>query len=226
MLTLAASAWASALVCVLWPSSAWWVGLGCALGALLTLGGVEVRRRRGRSGPYLGLVVLVFAAMAVTVGLSMPAREQAVDSAGRVVDITAIVSSSATVGQDGRLWFEAQASSIGPRGEERSLSVPLRVGVEPADGFDLGAEVRVVGEAAATDAGERSALMLYATEAEVVHPAAGVFGVAAGARHAFIERSSRLPEPGAGLLPGLAVGDTARSRPNSTTTCAPADSAT
>ncbi|GAA1210830.1 ComEC/Rec2 family competence protein [Microbacterium maritypicum] len=154
------------------------------------------------------LVFAVMAAMAVTVGLSMPAREQAVDSAGRVVEITAIVSSSAAVGQDGRLWFDAQASSIGPRGEERSLSVPLRVGVEPADGFDLGAEVRVVGEAAATDAGERSALMLYATEAEVVHPAAGVFGVAAGARHTFIERSSRLPEPGDGLLPGLAVGDT------------------
>ena len=32
--------------------------------------------------------------------------------------------------------------------------------------------------------------------------------MAADARSAFIERSTRLPEPGAGLLPGLAVGDT------------------
>ncbi|MFF1542153.1 ComEC/Rec2 family competence protein, partial [Microbacterium sp. NPDC058269] len=33
------------------------------------------------------------------------------------------------------------------------------------------------------------------------------FGVAAALKHAFVERSLRLPEPGAGLLPGLA-GDT------------------
>ncbi len=56
--------------------------------------------------------------------------------------------------------------------------------------------------------GERSALVVFANDAEVVEPASGVFGVAAALKHAFVERSLRLPEPGAGLLPGLAVGDT------------------
>src|SRR5690606_4089868 len=40
------------------------------------------------------------------------------------------------------------------------------------------------------------------------HPAEGVLGLAAGVRSDFVERAVRLPEPGAGLLPGLAVGDT------------------
>ncbi len=144
------------------------------------------------------LLFAAMAAVAVTVGMSMPVRGQAAESAGRVVEVAATVTSSASVGQDGRLWFEAQTTSIGLRGEGRPVSVPVRIGVEPGDGFDLGAGLRVVGEAAVTDAGERAALVIYATEAEVVRPADGVFGVAADARRAFIARSSRLPEPGAG----------------------------
>jgi len=211
LLPLAVGVWGAALVCVFWSAGAWWVAGGCALCAGVVLAVVEVRGRRDGTRPGVGLVVLLCAAMAavaVTVGMSMPARGQAAESAGRVVEVAATVTSSASVGQDGRLWFEAQTTSIGLRGEKRPVSVPVRIGVEPGDGFDLGARLRVVGEAAVTDAGERAALVIYATEAEVVRPADGVFGVAADARRAFIERSTRLPEPGAGLLPGLAVGDT------------------
>src|SRR5690606_39385234 len=35
-----------------------------------------------------------------------------------------------------------------------------------------------------------------------------VFGIAAQVREDFVTRAVKLPEPGAGLLPGLAVGDT------------------
>lgn len=154
------------------------------------------------------LLLAAMAATAITVTLALPARELSAESAGRVVEVTGTVTSSAAFGQDGRLWFEAQSISIGIRGEPTAVSVPVRVGVEPGEGFDLGAEVRVLGEAETTDAGERSALVVFATEAEVVRAAEGVFGVAAGARQAFIARATRLPEPGAGLLPGLAVGDT------------------
>jgi competence protein ComEC len=211
LLPLAVGVWGAALVCVFWPAGSWWITGGCALCVGVVLAAAVVRRRWDGKLPGAGLVVLLFAAMAavaVTVGMSMPAREQAVESAGRVVEVAATVTSSASVGQDGRLWFEAQTSSIGLRGEGRQVSVPVRIGVEPAGGFDLGAELRAVGEAAATDAGERSVLVIYATAAEVVRPADGVFGLAADARRAFIARSTRLPEPGAGLLPGLAVGDT------------------
>lgn len=211
LLPVAVGVWAAALLCTFLPRTTAWVLGGCALCALVVV--VLVRWRRGPSSSRHsgGIGVLMCAAMAaasITVALSVPARDQAAESAGRVVEIIGTVTSSASIGQDGRLWFEAQTSSIGLRGEGRAVSVPVRIGVDPADGFDLGAGVRVLGEADGTDAGERSALVVYATEAEVVSPAVGVFGVAATARQVFIERATRLPEPGAGLLPGLAVGDT------------------
>lgn len=154
------------------------------------------------------LLLAAMAATAVTAALALPSREAAGEWSGRVAEVTATVTSSSSIGQDGQLWFDAQTVGIGIRGDPDPLSVPVRIGVEPGEGFDLGAEVRVVGQVQATDPGERAALIVFSTEAEVVRPAEGVFDIAAGARQAFIDRSTRLPEPGAGLLPGLAVGDT------------------
>lgn len=165
------------------------------------------RRRRAATG-LIVLLLAAMAAVAVTAALAVPARARAAEWSGRVVELHADVTSSTSIGRDGRLWFDAQTISVGIRGDPEALAVPVRIGVDPGEGFDLGAGVRVVGQVMATDAGERSALILFASEAEVIHPAGGVFGVAAGARQAFIDRSIRLPEPGAGLLPGLAVGDT------------------
>ncbi|WZO56340.1 ComEC/Rec2 family competence protein [Microbacterium sp. LWH10-1.2] len=90
----------------------------------------------------------------------------------------------------------------------RPASTPVRLGLDPGEGYDLGAAVRIRGEAASTDPGERGALVVFSSSAAIERPAVGIFAVAAGARHEFIARSTRLPEPGAGLLPGLAVGDT------------------
>jgi competence protein ComEC len=189
------------------PQITWWGVGGCTTGAAIVLVAARWKSEPTRAG----LMIVMLTAMAsvlISVGAALPAREQAVGSGGRVVEVFAGVTSSASIGQDGRLWFEAQTSSIGVRGQPRSVSVPVRIGVDPATGFDLGAEVRVVGEAEVTDAGERSALVVYTSEAQIVHPAGGIFGVAADLRQTFIERAARLPEPGAGLLPGLAVGDT------------------
>src|SRR5690606_19070802 len=110
----------------------------------------------------------------------------------------------------GRMWFDAQTIRAGATGMPAPLQVPVRIGAEPLEegGLDLGARVRVVGQAMATDAGERATLVLFATRLRIDHPALGVLGLAAGVRSDFVERAVRLPEPGAGLLPGLAVGDT------------------
>lgn len=147
-------------------------------------------------------------AVSITVLTASPARESAGSWDGRVVEATGEVTSSASVGRDGRLWMEVQLTGIGSPGAVRAESAPARIGIDPADGFDLGASVRVTGAAASTDLGERAALVVFATAAAVETPASGAFALAADARSAFIERSLRLPEPGAGLLPGLAVGDT------------------
>ncbi|WP_144873011.1 ComEC/Rec2 family competence protein [Microbacterium sp. 1.5R] len=209
LLPVACGAWAVALVCVFVPSASGWVAGGCVLGAVVVAG--VVARCRLRVATVGGLVVVVLAvgaAVAFTVLSESVHRDAAREWDGRVVEAVGEVSSSASVGRDGRLWMDVQLRGIGPPGAVRAASAPMRVGVDPAEGFDLGAVVRVTGEAAATEAGERAALVLFASTASVEQESSGVFAVAAGLRHQFIERSTRLPEPGAGLLPGLAVGDT------------------
>lgn len=212
LLPLALVGWAAALFCVFIPSAAWMCAIGCGLTAAVVLGGLACRRHRaGTASAHGGLAVVILAVtvgVAASVGSALPAREHAASWDGRVVEVAAELTSSASVGQDRRLWIEATTTALGSPGETVPSSAPVRIGVEPTDGFELGAVVRVVGEAEATDAGERSALVVYASRAEIVRPADGVFGAAASLKRIFVERSSDLPEPGAGLLPGLAVGDT------------------
>lgn len=148
------------------------------------------------------------AAVSVTASFAGAGRGSAASWSGRVVEATGEIASSASFGQDGRLWMDVQLHEIGPPGELETVSAPARIGVEPGDGFDLGASVRIVGEAEATDAGERAAVVVFASAASIERPASGVFAAAADLRLAFVERSLLLPEPGAALLPGLAVGDT------------------
>lgn len=209
LLPIAGGAWATGLLCVFLPQIAGAVAALCVLAAVVA--GAIVGRSRARGVERGGLIIVVLAAaaaVATTVCLAMPAREAVREREAFAVEVVADVSSSASVGKDGRLWFEAQSSSVGSSDGKVMVSAPVRIGVEPAEGFDLGATIRVTGQMEATDPGERSAAVVFASEAEIVRPASGVFAVAAGARSAFIERATRLPEPGAGLLPGLAVGDT------------------
>lgn len=209
LLPIAGGSWVAGLLCVFVPQAAVWVAGVCVFGGVVagTVGRYARIRGAGRGG--LAIVVLAAAAaVAASACFAMPARDAAGEREGHAIEVLAVVSSSASVGKDGRLWFEAQSIAFASAQQRWEISAPVRIGVEPADGFDLGATIRVTGQVAVTDAGERAAVVVFASEAEVVGPASGVFAVAAGARHDFIERSTRLPEPGAGLLPGLAVGDT------------------
>ncbi|WP_091234318.1 ComEC/Rec2 family competence protein [Microbacterium sp. 3J1] len=212
LLPVAGGAWTVALLCVHIPGAAGWCAAGCGLGAVAVSG--MLLRRADRRATRLGLFLVVLAAGAAvsfSIALAWPARDIVASHDGRVVELTAEITSSASTGQDGRLWIEAQIMRIGPPGAPAAavpVSAPVRIGVDPQDGFDLGARVVVVGEAEATDAGERTALVVFVGEAVIERPASEVFALAAETRRAFVERSLRLPEPGAGLLPGLAVGDT------------------
>ncbi|TCJ29354.1 MBL fold metallo-hydrolase [Microbacterium sp. PI-1] len=201
-----------ALLCVLLPAAAWGCAALCGTGAVAVVAHLLHRRgSRARPSACGGVLVVVLSAAAGTalaVGFAQPVRERVSEEGGRVVEIVADVTSSASIGQDGRQWFDAATAAVGPPGQTEAAAAPVRIGIEPRDGFELGARIRVVGEASATDAGERATLVVFASEAEVVEPAGGVFAAAATLKHAFVARSLRLPEPGAGLLPGLAVGDT------------------
>src|SRR5690606_17418183 len=183
----------------------------CGTGAVLGVVARRATRHRAHALPVNGLVVLVLLCCA-TVGLSVaaaqPQRAVLAESHGRAVEAVVTVSSSASVGSDGRLWFDAQTSEVGAPGRLEPLSAPVRVGVDPTDGVDLGAVLRVAGQAKRTEPSEQAGLVIFATRALIVSPAHGIFAVAASTRSDFVARAPRLPEPGAGLLPGLAVGDT------------------
>lgn len=212
LLPLAVAVWAVALLCVLLPAAAWGCAALCGAGAVSVVAHLLHRRgSRARPSACGGILVVVLSAAAgaaLAVGFAQPVRERVSEEGDRVVEIVADVTSSASIGQDGRLWFDAATAAVGPPGQTEATAAPVRIGIEPRDGFELGARIRVVGEASATDAGERATLVVFASEAEVVELAGGVFAAAATLKHAFVARSLRLPEPGAGLLPGLAVGDT------------------
>nr|WP_232528485.1 ComEC/Rec2 family competence protein [Microbacterium sp. MAH-37] len=202
---LAASVWLLALLAVLLPGTSLALAAGAVLAAIAWALST-VRHRRGS-----GLVVLSLlcaAAVALSAAAAHPARDRAAAFAGRAVEVIAVVSSSASVGADGRLWLDARTVTIGPPGHAEALAVPVRIGIDPQHGVDLGAELTVIGQAKVTDAGERAALVVFTTTGEVSRPASGIFAIAAQTRADFIDRATTLPEPGAGLLPGLAVGDT------------------
>lgn len=163
---------------------------------------------RRRSAGLVVLLLLSGSGLAAGVAAAQPSRDAIASDSGHVIEAVVEVSSSASRGSDGRLWFDAGTIAIGPPGLAREVSGPVRVGIDPLDGADLGALLRVTGQGKRTDAGERAALVIFATRAEVVSPASGIFALAASTRAEFVERAGSLPEPGAGLLPGLAVGDT------------------
>lgn len=220
LVPLAAVVWSTALVCVFAPWAGWWWvaaagGTGVILVAVLVRSAGSERLSARARGGLAAVLLLASCATAMTVGFAAPDRAKATEFSGRVVEVVAEISSSSSVGSDGRVWFDAQTRTIGASGVAEQLSVPVRIGVEPfaegtvpEGGLDLGTTIRVSGQVAVTDLGERAALVVFGTDAEIVTPARGVFAVAAQVRHDFVQRAVGLPEPGAGLLPGLAVGDT------------------
>ncbi|SDR90460.1 ComEC/Rec2 family competence protein [Microbacterium paraoxydans] len=209
LLPVAVGAWGVALVCVFVPGAAAWVAGGCLAAAGIIGAALAIRRRAVATIGGLVIVVLATAAaVAFTVFAQSAGRDAVHAWGGRAVEAVGEVSSSASVGRDGRLWMDVQLSGIGAPGAVAPAAGPVRIGIEEGEGFVLGAQVRVTGESAETDAGERAALVVFVAAGTVERSAPGVFGFAADLRRSFVERATRLPEPGAGLLPGLAVGDT------------------
>lgn len=209
LVPLAILVWGVALLCVYVPALAWWAAGMAGAGGLVVLWAMH--RSQGGSRPRGGLAVVILlgvAAVAMTCGFAAPEREAATGLDGRVIEVVGEISSSSSKGADGRVWFDVQTTHAGTLGSPEQRSAPIRVGLEPERGLDLGAVVRIVGDTMATEPGERAALVVFGMRGEILKPAQGVFGVAAQVREDFVERATKLPEPGAGLLPGLAVGDT------------------
>ncbi len=207
---VAAAVWIVAAVAVLAPAAAGFVAAGLWLGAV-GLAAMVWRARRGRIVWVIAAVsVAVAAAAASHSALAQPAREAAVTLAvdgGRAIEVHATVVGKAERTAGGDIAFDARAHriDIGPTRHAVDVPVVIRGDARP----DVGAEVVASGTAVRADAGRRAVLVVRASRAlRTVAPPHGAVAVAADLRHALARATDGLPEPAAGLIPGLAVGDT------------------
>lgn len=232
LLPVAGGAWAVALGVTLVPDAAPSVALvvwGLALGALAWIaasraaGGRRGRHESGRVAIVLLLALAAAAATASHVALAQPARVEAARFAlagGRAVIIEATVVGKIEVRATGEWAFDAVANRVttGPVGDLVRFDIAVRVTpseVDRPDLLDVGADVILRGTARAAPAGKRAVLTVTASRGlDIRRPPEGVLAVAADLRRGLIASSTGLPPPGAGLIPGLAVGDTTAVTPD------------
>lgn len=177
-------------------------------------------RLRPRARAVLVVVALALAGAAAAashVAMAQPARTAAADFAvegGRAVDVRATVIGKLERRADGSLAFDARATRIaaGPRSREVGVDVVVRVDPADVDGagmLDVGAEVVARGTAADARPGERAAIVVWASRGvEVTGSPTQALAVTADLRRGLVAAVAGLPGEGAGLVPGLAVGDT------------------
>ncbi|MFT4234146.1 MAG: ComEC/Rec2 family competence protein [Microbacterium sp.] len=211
MVPVAGAAWLAAILITRVPHHAG--ALAVALWAAAVAATAVLAWRR-RAWIALGAVALAFcAAVSTHVWILQPEREAASGAAQGAVTIAADVTTKARLVKD-RLWFDADTITVTSAGETLAVSVPVTVSVAaeaipPREVLDLGSRVELTGTVKETDAGERSVVIVFADRLEVQRAPPGLLGVASALRDGFAtDAVAGLPEPGAGLLPGLAVGDT------------------
>lgn len=213
LVPVALAAWGAAGVATHLPTAS--PGIAAGLWAL-TAGLLAVASRtpgRRRADAALAAVALACAAaVASHVALAQPARAAAsaleVDG-GRVIAVDANVVGKVERGASG--WrFDALTERIayGDRAFTAPVPVVVRTGDAPA-GLDLGARIQLRGTAFRADAGDRAVLVIRAGPGlRLRAPPAGVLAAAAELRGGLQETVAGLPQPAAGLIAGLAVGDT------------------
>lgn len=203
---VAVVAWASALVCVFVPDSAWVVvGAGGVLAVLATV------LRRPWSG-VVAVTVILAAAVAATVAMSAGDRAAVAGAAGRSVAVEGTVATKVEPSSRGGLRFDVEAERVLVGGRNVGGGVTVSVEAELRDGdgavLDLGSRVVVEGPARTGDAGDRAAIRVGSASVQILAGPPGVLLAGARLRSGFVELAAVLPRPGGGLLPGLAVGDT------------------
>ncbi|MDN3309355.1 hypothetical protein QWJ90_00235 [Microbacterium oryzae] len=217
LLPIAGVVWAVALVCVLLPMAAAGVAVGLWMAALALVVLLAVRRGRliATAMPLLTVALAVSGAVAAHVAVAEGDRASAralATQPGRVVEATVTLTTKVRQVGDA-LWFDGDTARLRGGRDEIPLRIPITVSIEPAqlrDGpaLDLGSVVTLRGSAKPGDAGERSVLVVFAERGEVMRGPPHVLGLMSGLRDGFVhDVAAGLPEPGAGLLPGLAVGD-------------------
>ncbi|MFC8682312.1 ComEC/Rec2 family competence protein [Microbacterium ureisolvens] len=234
---MAGATWAGAAAAILAPDTSPWVAfvlwslVAAGLVVLLRLGSVADsaggrdtgrRRRAPRNGLRRVIVVTVLAAAgsaaaASHVAWAQPERagvSQLALDGGRAVEARATVVGKLERRADGSLSFDARSTILTTGAEAHRAEVEITVRVAPAEvghpeQLDVGAVVEAKGTAQPARAGERAVLVLWASRGvEVRRPPEGAARIASDLRRGLVTAVRGLPGEGAGLVPGLAVGDT------------------
>lgn len=169
--------------------------------------------------PTLGIAAVALACAAAAAGgvaAMGPVRSQLAAlqvEGGRQLDVDLTVVGHLSGTADGGAWFDAVASRVSAGAVTVSGEIPTRVGVDPAgraavSASGLGSEIRLTGRAIPANPGERAVLVLRAQEVKRAPPPEGVWAGFEALRDGLVDSTRGLPQPGAGLVPGLAVGDT------------------
>ncbi|WP_292902410.1 ComEC/Rec2 family competence protein [Microbacterium sp.] len=210
---VATTTWAGAAVGTAFPDP-WILALILAIASAVSIG-VFVKFRS--PAIVVAAVALACAAASVgTVATLAPTRAQIGDlqvDGGRHLRVTATVTGHLSRSVDGGAWFDAVASAVSAGASTVRGALPVRIGVD-ADGRDRlaasgqGSEVVLSGRAIPADPADRAVLVLRATQVDRAPPPDGVWSWFAALRDGLLASTRGLPQPGAGLIPGLAVGDT------------------
>ncbi|MWV74148.1 MBL fold metallo-hydrolase [Rathayibacter rathayi NCPPB 2980 = VKM Ac-1601] len=181
-----------------------WALVGAAAGLLL------LRRDRVRALPGVVLVAAAGAALAMTsVVISAPGdhpqalRSAVEDRTERVVTVR--VDTGARPLRTGGVWFEATALRVG----DEAMSAPVRVLLaEPGGRLPVASELVLDARAGPREGAVGEATLLTASRIVERRGPEGAGAVADLLRSRFLERADRIGGDVAGLLPGLATGDT------------------
>lgn len=191
-------------------------GLAAAAGVLAVLCAVVFARGRHPALGVLAVALACAAAAGGSVAAAAPARAQIAAlqvEGGRRLDLELTVVGHLSGATDGGAWFDAIASRVTAGSMTVTGEIPTRVGVDAsaraalaASGF--GSEIRLIGRAIPASPGERATLVLRAQEIVDAPPPDGILAWFEDLRDGLVASTRGLPQPGAGLVPGLAVGDT------------------
>ncbi|MDY0829461.1 ComEC/Rec2 family competence protein [Microbacterium sp. BG28] len=203
--------WAVAALAITQSTAAPVLALLCGGGAVATALTAVLIGRSGRARMWIlvTLALLMGAMPAMSVAVQGPARAAAIE-----------VGDGHQVGGEFSIVGKIETTSLGYRTDAVTVSAsagrePLPGGVpvtvlmsERPDGAEVGAVVRIDGGAFAAEPGDRSVLVVRAERVELVRPPEGAAAASAWLRERLGASTEGLPAPGAGLIPGLAVGDT------------------
>ncbi|GAA2993838.1 competence protein ComEC [Microbacterium terrae] len=187
------------------------------VGALLVGAAALGRGRRCRLAPLVGAIIALCALAAAASHVALAEHDRSLAGVGdlgggravtALVEVTGKVERTPTGLNFDAVMLEVRAGSIGLRARTPAV---VRVTLDDVSGgrLDVGAVAEARGTLRAADVGRRETVVVTAARGVVViREPGGAAAVTSDLRRGLVQASAGLPGDGAGLLPGLAVGDT------------------